>query len=79
MKAKYILFTDDGTESGMDRVVIFDMIQRHADVAQALKVKPFSAGFMLLADEITCWGEATSLGLKSHPDDDTHITRLLSL
>ena len=79
MKAKYILFTDDDTESGMDRVVIFDTIQRHADVARALEVKPFSAGFITLAIEISCWGEATSLGLKSHPDDDTHITRLLSL
>jgi hypothetical protein len=80
LKAKYVMFTDNGVETGLDRVTIFDTIQTHSDVVRSLGVKPFSAGFISFGTEgIVCYGESFTLKLKSRSDDAERIKRLFSL
>lgn len=56
-----------------DGIIIFPMFIEHSEFK---RLKPISAGFCYVgADEINCFGDSFSLGLKSMPDDSFHATK----
>lgn len=67
--------------------VIFNPLITHRDVAKGLEGKIIGAGFCVieanqghdgLCTDIRCYGESTSLGIKSRPEDETFINSQLN-
>lgn len=58
-----------------ERVYIFSNSESHADVANKVLGKPISAGFCRFhpREGIVCYGESTTLGIKSRPDIDSRM------
>ena len=67
--AKYIVFDSDGIED----MIIFSALQQHADIAAALDLNPVSAGS--IDEGQHCFGQSTSLGISSRPEEDRAIAR----
>lgn len=77
MRLKYIV-TDENA------FAIFSETQTHSDMARGMWGKPVGAGFCNIAREadseyanVHCWGESTTLGIKSRPEDEEIINRKL--
>jgi hypothetical protein len=65
---------------------MFNPSMTHKDVAKSLTGKIIGAGFCIikadqghdgLCTDIRCYGESTSLGIKSRPEDEKLINSLL--
>lgn len=67
---KYIVFSDGTCK-------VFDQHQIHAFMTGGMPVS--SAGFFEIKPDggVSCWGESTTLGVKSHPDDSDIIAEHL--
>ena len=71
MRAKYIRTMND-------EIIVFSAMQAHSDFK---RWEPKSAGFIkFFADDhgrpkCHCYGESTSLGIKSNPEVDTEYAR----
>lgn len=66
-------------------VVLFSEDLVHRDVAQALGIKPESAGFVEVEEvgdgayAVRCYGESITLGIGSKPDDSQMVGYHLKL
>ena len=53
-----------------DNLYIFSFKVIHSHLVEALKIKPKSAGFLLISGEnMVAYGKSTSLNIKALPDD----------
>jgi len=75
LEAKYIKF-DDKYNTYM---IIFSNYIIHFDMVCKMGDHPVSAGFVRIDDagNVTCYGESTSTGLKSEPEDSAIAARML--
>jgi len=62
---KYIRF--EKLDDGFDVLVLFPSSVTHATIAESIKAKVISAGFVSSFGE--CYGKSTSLNIKSDPMD----------
>lgn len=73
-KAKYIVI-------GRTSPIVFDETRKHSDVMRWLAPNAVctGAGFCHITQDgaYVCYGESTSLGVKSHPDDSKILNRNL--
>lgn len=68
---KYIIFRDN-------EIVIFSESLKHSDIANSLKKKVISAGFVHLYDnKIYAGGESMTLGIEARAEDGEIIKRKL--
>lgn len=75
---KYIVTNYDGTES----IHLFPSLHRHDEMAKNLLGKPISAGAVLAINNgsgfiLKCFGESTTLGIKSREEDTTLLVEHL--
>lgn len=73
-KSKYIIVTRD------ELPVVFSELMKHSDVARHMggEHNVVSAGFCHIVDNrYTCYGESTSLKMKSRGDVDSRILNVL--
>lgn len=75
-EAKYIKFEE---KYGNTYIVIFPNFITHFDMAQKMRDAAISAGFVRIDDagNAVCYGESTSLELKSEDEDSALANRML--
>lgn len=74
-KTKYIIFRR-GVHSLS--ALVFDEHLIHYDVARAIGYEAISAGFcQIIDDQFRCYGESTSLGIKSRSEDESILDKLI--
>lgn len=79
---KYVILIPSGFNREGARAIVFNGLMTHAIAVKALieeqKMTVHSAGFCSMKEGVSCWGESTSLGVKSEPYfDQTIIARTL--
>ena len=73
---KYIMVED---RYGDKSPILFAPSESHANMAFKLNAKVSSAGFVINnLGTVECYGESTSLGVKSDPEDTKILQRYLS-
>ena len=73
--AKYIIFENS---DGHEFAVLFHYITPHSDIR--VRALPIRARFFRITAEdskidVECWGESTTLSIKSDPEKDVNIVR----
>lgn len=81
LKMKYITYES----AYCDSIVVFDSITNHSDMAEKIGLPVLGAGFITVVSnqyyppEWKCYGESTSLKIKSRPEDTVLANRMLPL